>query len=149
MTVVAATATPLLLRLGLAVVAVADSLTTKATVLAMVRLLGLLLLPLLLQQVLVTDMVVMVTNRTLVWVLPAPTVLLVTVLLHLPPVLLLALVPYSRPMDLPAALHRLHRHRLVLCLHRLLRARPLLLPRLAMSPHRRHHPRLRCTGVTA
>jgi hypothetical protein len=146
--VVVVTATRLLLRRGLVVVAVAVSLTIKATVLAMVRLLGL-LLPLLLRQVLVTDTVVMVTTRALVWVLPEPTVLLVTALLHLRLALLLALVLFSRRMDLPAAPRRLPRHRLVLCLHRLLRARRLLLPRLATFRHHHRHLRLRCTDVCA
>ena len=144
-TVVAVTATLLLLPLGLAAAAVAVSLTTKATVLVTVRLLGLLLLPLRLRQVLVTDTVVMVTTRTLAWALLAHTVLLAMALLHLPPVLLRAWVLSSRAMAVLVALLRLPRRPLDLCLHHLLQARRLLLPRLATLPHHRHHLLLRWT----
>jgi hypothetical protein len=147
-TVVEATVARPLLRLGLVAAAVVVNPTIKATVLVMVRLPGLLLLPLLLQQELVMDMVVMATTRTLVWVLLVPMVLLVTVLPHLLLVLLLALVLSSRRTDLPAARHHLHHHRLVPCRHRPLQARPLHLRRLAMSLRRRHRLRLRCADVT-
>ena len=149
MTVVAVTATLLLLPPGLVVAAVAVSLMTKATVLATVRLLGLLLLPLRLRQVLVTDTVVMVTIRTLAWALLVPTVPLAMALLLHPPVLLLDWVLSSRAMVVLAALLRLPHRRLDLCLPLLLRARRLLLPHLATLPHHRHHLRLRWTDDAA
>ncbi len=148
-TIVVVVTAALLLHLGLAAAAVAVSLMNKATVLATVRLHGLLLLLVLLRLVPVMATVATATTRTLVWVLPAHTVLLAMAHLHLPPVLLLVLVLSSRPMALLAVPRRLHHRRPDLCLLHLLLAMPLLLPRQAMFPHHRPHLRLRWTNGAA